>query len=642
MSLSSKTAIGGKALAPVVDIFPQISLGYHDESRVDEEMRLLRSLGFERVYFVLCNPGYPMFSNPALCLQPPDIAGLQNFSFHSLVALGDPNLAYVRKCQEHGMEAFAILKPYESGGGATVPLGARMAWNPPRLADIGGDRIGFDNLLTRRPGLRVSRKPMPDYDRLMEQPVTSISASFFLPDHIGLKSEGRSDDIDLSGISMRLFLSEDNGTYIPYDGLLDVRATFGPVEIRDPNGFSVFASPREGWTFHLEGFSFPPRIRYFALVLETEGKLYTIPQSMVSLHGAAGHLPSTCSTHIRSGAVEDASTLGSEEKVWGMEGLPSEAKSPREAESRLCEWGFEFEWHGAGFWGPGWSGSCAVGIARGKLQWMKGTPCEAYPEVCEYWLDQVRYCIQLGFDGVDFRLQNHSGMVSDYVHYGYNPPLVAAYKERHGVDILVDEADPLKIMEIRGDFFTEFVEEAAALLHAAGRKVQIHLRKCHEEPRLSTEFNELGFWAMPKIWLARWRHLIDLADEVTLKDYHFNSYDPGAAAEIKKYASASGKRVWVHCYISQGREMNLDFFKSIEADALVGGVLLYEVSHAEKGDVNFGLIEQCGPVGFYEPNVKALRHIMTELGFGPGTGLEKAPPSRPVHRPAESRKECLF
>ncbi len=642
MSLSSKTAIGGKALAPVVDIFPQISLGYHDEARVEEEMRLLRSLGFERVYFVLCNPGYPMFSNPALCLQPPDIAGLQNFSFRSLVALGDPNLAYLRKCKEFGMEAFAILKPYESGGGATVPLGARMAWNPPRLPDIGGDRIGFDNLLTTRPDLRVSRKPMPDYDRLMEQPVTSIQASFFTPDRIDLESEGLSVDIDASDISLRLFISEDNGTYLPYDGPLDVRASSGLIEIRDPNGFGVFPSPREGWTFHLEGFSFPPSVRYFALVLEAGGKLYTIPQSMVSLHGAAGNLPSTCSTHIRSGAVDGAATLSRAEKIWGMEGLPSEAKSPEQAVDGLCQWGFEFEWHGAGFWGPGWSDSCAIGIARGKLQWMKGTPCEAYPEVREYWLDQVRYCIQLGFDGVDFRLQNHSGMVSDYVNYGYNPPLVAAYKDKYGVDILNEDADPLRLMEIRGDFFTDFVDTAAALLHAAGRRVQIHLRRCHEEPRLSTEFNELGFWAMPKVWLSRWKHLIDLADEITLKDYHFNSYDPGAAAAIKSYASAQGKRVWVHCYISQGREMNLDFFKSIESDDTVGGVLLYEVSHAEKGDANFGLIEQCGPVGFYEPNVKVLRHIMKELGFGCDACPEEMPPARPVSLAEERRDECLL
>ncbi len=193
------------------------------------------------------------------------------------------------------MEAFAILKPYESGGGATVPLGARMAWNPARLPDIGGDRIGFDNLLTRSPELRVSRKPLRDYERLMAQPVTRIVASFFAPSDVGMESEDSTSDIDSSEISLRLFISEDNGRFLPYDGLLQIRSTFGPVEVCDPNGFGVFPSSRDGWTFHLEGFSFPSSVRYFALVIEDGGRLYTIPQSLVALHGESDRFP----RHVR-------------------------------------------------------------------------------------------------------------------------------------------------------------------------------------------------------------------------------------------------------------------------------------------------------------------------------------------------------
>jgi len=86
---------------------------------------------------------------------------------------------------------------------------------------------------------------------------------------------------------------------------------------------------------------------------------------------------------------------------------------------------------------------------------MPGTPCEAYPEVQEYWIEQVRRVLAMGFDGIDFRLQNHSGMVTDYVNYGYNEPIVRSYKEKYGINILKDKADPLKIMQIRGDYFLE-------------------------------------------------------------------------------------------------------------------------------------------------------------------------------------------
>lgn len=616
MSSRITTTRGGKAVAPVVDIFPQITVGYHDDARVMEEMRLLKGIGFERVYFVLCNPGYPMFSNPVLSLHPADVPGLENQAFRSIAALGDPNFAYVHHCRRLGMEAYAILKPYEGGGGVTVPHGARLSWETPRVPDVGGDRIGFDNLLGRRPELRVKRKPDRDYERLMEQPVVKISASFCLEEMPGERSEDAPGDGVAAGVKLHLFLSRDNGAYSPYEKPFQVRESVAPLEALDPNGFPVFSAPRRCRTFLLEGLMIGPEIRYIALVVEGASGLRTIPQSMIALHGPRGPLPATITAHIRNGGNPVQAAHPPAERVWGMETHPSEEESAGAAISRLVGWGFEHEWHGAGFWGPGWTSSCAFGIARGRLQWMKGTPCEAYPEVREYWLDSVRKCIEMGFDGVDLRLQNHSGMVSDYVNYGYNQPIIDAYREKYGVDILQSEADPLKVMAVRGDFFTRFVEEASCLLHQAGRKLQIHLRNCHERPRLSTEFNELGFWAMPKIWLEQWRHLVDLADEVTLKDYHFNRYDSTVALEIKRYARSQGKRVWVHCYLSQGRELNAEFFDKVEEDLNVDGVLLYEVAHSDKGDVNFGLINQHGPVGFHAPVEQKLREILARCGFG--------------------------
>jgi len=90
------------------------------------------------------------------------------------------------------------------------------------------------------------------------------------------------------------------------------------------------------------------------------------------------------------------------------------AKNLGDAAELLSNWGFEFEWYGAGNWGVGWKSNCAYGFARGQLPYMKGTLCEAYPEVTDYWLSQVERYVAMGFDGVDIRLQNHSGMVSDY------------------------------------------------------------------------------------------------------------------------------------------------------------------------------------------------------------------------------------
>ena len=121
-----------------------------------------------------------------------------------------------------------------------------------------------------------------------------------------------------------------------------------------------------------------------------------------------------------------------------------------------------------------------------------------------------------------------------------------------------------------------FLEKAADVIHTSGKKMQVHLRHSHEEPILSDDFNELGFWAMPKIVLD-WKKAIDLADEVTLKHYYRGDYRPLMGDSIKAYANNRGKRVWGHNYFTQGDGVDYDFLNAIEKDKRIGGVLLYEV-----------------------------------------------------------------
>lgn len=609
-----KTTKAGKAIAPVVDIFPQMAVGFHDQARVAEEMRLLKSFGFDRVYFVLCNPGYPTFSNPILCLQPPDVPGFENYTFKSIAALGDPAFAYLHECHRQGMEAFAILKPYEGGGGSTVPHAARLAFEPFREKSIGGDRIGFDALLSKRPDLRIKRREIPDYDRLVAQAVTRISLTFCV-DEI----PGHDDQVHRSAVEStaryHLLISEDNGTYVPYKGRLQISEKLVESILRDANGYVLSSTPKRCREVLFTSLEVPEGISYFAVLVETCEKQFLIPQSMVSLSGPEGAIPCTSTAFVRRGGNSIQNALSARDRIWGMEQVPRTIDDFAEASETVPEWGFEFEWYGSGFWGPGWQSTSAIGIAKGKLEWLKGTPCEAYPEVREYWLDWVKRCIGMGFDGVDIRLQSHSSMVSDYVEYGFNEPLIKAYRKVHGIDISETGPDPLELMAIRGQFFSQFVSEAAEALHAAGRKLQIHLRNCHEKPTLSSDFNELGFWAMPKVWLRDWRSLVDLADEVTIKDYHFNDYDPAVAGEIKRYTTLRGKRVWVHCYVSQGRELNEDYFAQVESDPDVAGVLIYEVAHSSNNEVNLGLIEQYHEVALNEPVSEDLRRILQRFEY---------------------------
>jgi hypothetical protein len=599
---------GEKAFAPVVDIMPYLR-GMHDYNRVHEEMRLLKELGFERVYFVLCNPGYPVFSNPSLSVMPPD-KGTGYYTFESLIKLGDPNWAYMYEAQKLGMEAWAIIKPYESGGGITIPHGATAPTSISKVETVGGQQIYFDNLLSGNPELRVIRRPDPNsVIRNINEPVTSVELAFCL-DSFKQKSSAEKffefngvaeSEVKIPGV--KLWISKDNGRYTEFEDSYKVLSTIEYRKIEDVNGFQVCDTLKRCLVMTIKDFEIPAAYRYLAVTLDEYDNLYTIPYSMIRLFGYSGEIPGTKGIHVRISLSPEEKIKPPEQRIWGLEGLPIKGD---QAEKTFTECGFEFEWHGTGFWGDGWVSSPVFGIGRGNRKYMHGTPCEAYPEVQEYWLEQVRRVMAMGFDGIDFRLQNHSSMVTDYVNYGYNEPIIKRYKEANGIDILKEEADPLEIMRIRGEYFLDFLEKAADIIHSSGKKLQVHLRYCYEDPKLSDDFNELGFWAMPKI-LPDWKKAVDLADEITLKHYYFNNYQPNLAIKIKTYAKSQGKKVWVHCYIGQGKELNINFFDAVEADDNIDGILLYEVDN---------LIETYGLSGGYKKqNVGLLRSIMEHLEY---------------------------
>tara|TARA_R110002096_G_scaffold82297_1_gene191566 strand:+ start:6330 stop:8270 length:1941 start_codon:yes stop_codon:yes gene_type:complete len=599
----------GKLFAPVVDIMPQLR-GFHDYSKVREEMIFLKNLGFKRVYFVLCQPGYPTFSDPTIAVMPTDKC-TGNYTLESILALGDPNYVYMYEAKRLGMEAWAIIKPYESGTGFTIPHGAQAQLSRKQIETIGGQHIHFDNLISDNPNLRVKRKPEPDdILKRLNEPIKSVELAFCLDsfkqkvsyekyfDFDGLK------DSEIQVPEITLWYSETNGRYIKYNGNVEVESKFEYREVEDANGFLLAEEPKRFLILTIKNFSLPETYNYLALHLDQHKDLFTIPFSMLKAYTSSGEIPVTTGIHSRSPMSPDEGRKSPEEREWGLEERPVKGE---EAAKLFMDWGFEFEFQGTGHWGDGWVSSPLYGIAKGKRKYMAGTPCEAYPEVREYWLEQVQRTAEMGFDGIDFRLQNHSGMVSDYVNYGYNEPIIKRYKEKYGVDILTTEADPLKIMEIRGEYFLSFLEKAADILHVSGKKMQVHLRHAQEEPALLDDFNELGFWAMPKIVLD-WKKAVDLADEVTIKDYYHGDYRLGMGDGIKTYARVKGKRVWVHNYFTQGDAVKYDFLNAIEKDERIGGVLLYEV---DGGILHTGFPDNKSIPN--EQNIKKLQNVLLKL-----------------------------
>src|SRR5690606_4562108 len=63
--------------------------------------------------------------------------------------------------------------------------------------------------------------------------------------------------------------------------------------------------------------------------------------------------------------------------------------------------------------------ACGIApVARGKCEYLPGALHPIYPQVRAYWMDWVRFCIDRGADGVNFRVSNHSDRSHEQSEYG--------------------------------------------------------------------------------------------------------------------------------------------------------------------------------------------------------------------------------
>ena len=551
-----------------------------------------------------------MFSNPWLSIN----EHVYNHALESIISVGDPNFAYSYECHKHGMEAFAIYKPYEGGGGSTIPHGKKTPFNTKYIDSIGGKRIGFNDFIIDNPHYRVKRKKDGEINQSADKVITDIEIKFCIDNFRNRVSQKKYFEhtrqiIDIEKIKFDIYVSEDNGKYELFKANPKFDYEFAHESVSDANGIQVSYNNLECLSIMIRNINIPRENKYVAVKIKYDEELFTIPNSMIKIYYNDTLIPSTFATHIRQPAEPEK---GFDDYIWGTEINPKQFKNTSEEADELFQnMGFEFDWLGSGFWGDGWSNSPYIAVAKGKLEYMKGTLCEAYPEVRRYWLGEIDRLLEMGYDGIDIRLQNHSGMVSDFCSYGYNEPIRDKYLEQYGVDINDSNGEQMKIMKIRGDFFLEFLKDVSKATHRKKKTLKMHLRNCHENAVLSHEFNELGFWAMPKVALD-WKKAIDCCDEITIKDYFFNNYDPNKCRQIKKYAKSQNKSVWIHSYIAQGNELNKDYIGNVLNDDEIDGILLYEVAHNTRFEINRGLINQDGEVCFNKEAYDSIQEIFGE------------------------------
>ena len=105
-------------------------------------------------------------------------------------------------------------------------------------------------------------------------------------------------------------------------------------------------------------------------------------------------------------------------------------------------------------------------LARDQKTPYRSIPCYAEKAVQDYRLAEIKELLARGVDGISFGLACHyagsGGRVPD--SFGFNPPVVQAYQERYGIDILTDKFDPDKLCALNGELFTGFLRRVRGLL----------------------------------------------------------------------------------------------------------------------------------------------------------------------------------
>jgi hypothetical protein len=554
-----KSECFSRDLAAVLDIDYDLECGPHTPELIAQKMQILAGLGFKRVQLVIPPPGFPNYNASSIFLNDDPEA---HFHLQSVLNVGDPVFHYINEAHKAGMKAFAVIKPYEGGGSYTLPHGRRPLIPRNCLEQLGGNAFGFDNFIARNPEMRVARRQIPDYEALVSKTIGRIELVFCLGQISQECAPGvRKVFEDVTTVepieNIKLWLSTDNGNYELFDSEFNVTESIEYRIIKDVNGKPLYREPKECRVVEISGITV--QNDYLAVSFDNPDEQHLmLPYSMISLFAVDGsEISSTVTSRVRTKPVitDDLTICGSGEFI---------------------DSGFEFQALDTIYCGNGWETGSVYGIARGKLRYMKGAHCEAYPEVRAYWLSQIEHLISLGADGVDIRLQCHSTGVVDFMNYGFNFPVIEKFREKYGREPDGSADDYLKMMRVRGEFFELFLQDAADLLSANGRGLQVHLQGCYEVPALDYSFNDSCFWAMPKI-LLDWKNVINIADEITLKDYNWGCYNRENAGGIKDYAQKQGKPLWCICYLQQGWDLNPDFCGATEKDERIHGLQLYEV-----------------------------------------------------------------
>ena len=435
-------------LSATVDFPDDVMPGPYDARLLDELLSTLKSMGVQRVYWLY----YGDVDQESLWAGSLYENAQIPYGTQTLEAIGEPLKAAVPVAHRHGLEIYGVLKPYNTGmSGINGPCSARRLSG---LEQIGGSVPQVIPFLERFPHTRLRRRP--DTRAGHGAVVTRIRL---------LKRDASPTRIRPE--NLQLWVSEDNGRYTRLDAALSMTEQVEPAprEVRNYHGELVVAKGTPVRTLTIDGLNIGKRfVAVTTDFTDESGDFINTACGMVEAYGDDFSTPLPVVVASRGAVWNGPRNLKGDgpdfDSGMGHFEIPLDVNVSSEGEGVF--------WHRLAVGG-------LVGFAQGKNEYLPGTVSEVYPEVHRLWDGWVDRILETGVDGIDIRVSSHGSLVDEPWEYGFDKPVVEAYRMKYEADPWNSDEDLHRFSRLRGEHFTSFMRRTSNRARSMGRKMQAHI-----------------------------------------------------------------------------------------------------------------------------------------------------------------------
>ena len=439
-------------LSATVDFPDDVIYGTYTPELLNRMMVQLKEIGVTRIYWLYYGDvekdSYWAGGNSTLD-DPIFPYGQQTFR-----NIGEPLKAAVPFAHAHGLEIYGVLKPYNGGAACTYPEGASESGASNVLTRIGGPLMRTIPFLERYPDTRVQRRPIEIQTNNHNTKIRKIRL---------LKKDDSPTRV--RGTDIQIWTSESNFKYKRKQIDFTVKETVEPAprEVRNYYGDIITKKGAPVRILTIEGLNLSDQYIAITTGLKGKGDFVNTAVGMVEAYGD-GPDPLWVVVATR-GAIW---VLPRDFREYGLDfdcGLGTYETSFDDQNNQRDDSG-NWKWMLAGG---------VIAFARGKNEYLAGTPCEAYPEVRRLWSGWAQRIIDSGVDGIDVRISAHGSLTNESSEYGYNKIIVDEFKQKYGKAPDASDTDMSLLAELRGEHFTSFIRETSKSIRSAGGKMQVHV-----------------------------------------------------------------------------------------------------------------------------------------------------------------------